>query len=191
MTLTLALSELPADLPEATAVAGGKAANLGVMARELDLPVPPAFVITTEACRAFLADGWPDGLDDELRSRMAELEAAVGRRFGAVGRPVARQRALGSAGVDAGDDGHDPRSRVERRRRPSGLARATGDEAFADDCRERFEASFRSIVGVADVPDDPWQQLRLAIEAVFRSWQSDRAVAYRERRASPTTSGRR
>ena len=61
----------------------------------------------------------------------------------------------------------------------AGLARATGDEAFAADCRQRFEATFRSIVGVADVPDDPWQQLRLAIEAVFRSWQSDRAVAYR------------
>ena len=28
---------------------------------------------------------------------------------------------------------------------------------------------FRDVVGVADVPDDPWTQLRLAIEAVFRS----------------------
>ena len=73
----------------------------------------------------------------------------------------------------------------------AGLARAAGDEAFARRCRERFEASFRSIVGVADVPADPWLQLRLAIEAVFRSWNSDRARAYRQRRrASPTTSGR-
>ena len=61
----------------------------------------------------------------------------------------------------------------------AGLARASGSEAFARSCRERFEASFRSIVGVADVPDDPWEQLRLAIEAVFRSWNSDRARAYR------------
>ena len=60
-----------------------------------------------------------------------------------------------------------------------GLAAATGSEAFARSCRERFETSFRSIVGVADVPDDPWLQLRLAIEAVFRSWNSDRARAYR------------
>jgi pyruvate,orthophosphate dikinase len=60
-----------------------------------------------------------------------------------------------------------------------GLARATGNEAFAGSCRERFEASFRSIVGVAEVPDDPWLQLRHAIEAVFRSWNSDRARAYR------------
>ena len=82
------------------------------MARELELPVPPAFVITTEACRAFLADGWPGGLDDELRARMAELEAAVGRRFGERRRPVARQRPVGCAGLDARDDGHDPRPRA-------------------------------------------------------------------------------
>lgn len=63
----------------------------------------------------------------------------------------------------------------------AGLARASGSEAFARSCRERFDASLRSIVGVADVPDDPWVQLRLAIEAVFRSWNSDRAQAYRHK----------
>ena len=31
------------------------------------------------------------------------------------------------------------------------------------------------------MPDDPWAQLRAAVEAVFRSWNSDRARAYRER----------
>ena len=76
MSLTLSLDEIPSDRDEALAIAGGKATNLAVM-RSLDLPVPPAVVITTEACRAFLAEGWPEGLDDELRSRMAELEAAV------------------------------------------------------------------------------------------------------------------
>ena len=178
MTLTLALSELPADLPAATAIGGGKAANLGVMARDLDLPVPPAFVITTEACRASLAGGWPDGLDAELRSRMADLEASVGRRFGAADDPLLVSVRSGAPVSMPGmmdtilDLGLNATT-------TAGLARATGDEAFAADCRERFEASFRSIVGVADVPDDPWRQLRLAIEAVFRSWQSDRAVAYR------------
>ena len=49
--------------------------------------------------------------------------------------------------------------------------------------------SSATIVGVDDVPDDPWQQLRLAIEAVFRSWNSDRARRLpRGARASPTTS---
>ncbi|MGP1665703.1 MAG: c-type cytochrome, partial [Rhodanobacter sp.] len=35
-------------------------------------------------------------------------------------------------------------------------------------------------------PDDPWAQLRGAIEAVFRSWESPRACAYREREGIPS-----
>ena len=170
-----ALDEPHGDtLDEAKALVGGKAANLGVMARDLVLPVPPGFAITTATCRGFLADGWPDGLEDEIRSAMAEVEEKVGRRFGDPGRPLARQRPLGGAGVDAGDDGHDPRPRAERR--DDARSRRGGRDAeFAEECRRRFVESFRSIVGVEDVPDDPWHQLRLAIEAVFRSWQSDRA----------------
>src|SRR5213592_4866469 len=75
-------------LAEVTALVGGKAANLGVMARELDLPVPPGFAITTETCRKFLVGGWPDGLDDELRGRMRDLETTVGRRFGDTSDPL-------------------------------------------------------------------------------------------------------
>src|SRR6266852_3419225 len=89
MTFTYALDEPVAPtLAEATAIVGGKAANLGVMARELGLPVPPGFAITTATCRSFLAEGWPAGLDDELRTRMAAIEAAVGRRFGDGGDPL-------------------------------------------------------------------------------------------------------
>jgi pyruvate, orthophosphate dikinase len=29
------------------------------------------------------------------------------------------------------------------------------------------------------VPEDPWQQLRKAVEAVFRSWNNPRAIHYR------------
>ena len=67
---------------------GSKAANLGVMARDLGLPVPPGFAISTEACRAYLAGGWPDGLDDEIRARMAAIETAIGRRFGDAADPL-------------------------------------------------------------------------------------------------------
>ncbi len=41
---------------------GGKGANLAEMAR-LGLPVPPGFIVSTEACRAFLSTGAePEGL---------------------------------------------------------------------------------------------------------------------------------
>ncbi|HXG36402.1 MAG TPA: pyruvate, phosphate dikinase [Dehalococcoidia bacterium] len=35
-------------------------------------------------------------------------------------------------------------------------------------------------VAPAGFPEDPWQQLELAIEAVFKSWNNRRAIAYRE-----------
>ena len=49
----------PRDLKD---LLGGKGANLAEMTSVLGLPVPPGFTITTEACVAYLADGWPDGL---------------------------------------------------------------------------------------------------------------------------------
>jgi pyruvate, orthophosphate dikinase len=190
MTLTRALdAPWSGTLEEAKALMGGKAANLGVMARDLGLPVPPGFVITTEACRTVLADGaWPDGLDEEVRARMAEVEVVVGRRFGDASDPLLVSVRSGAPVSMPGmmdtilnlglDDATE-----------AGLAGAAGDAAFARSCRDRFEASFRSIVGVADVPADPWQQLRLAIEAVFRSWQSDRARAYRQKEGIPDDLG--
>jgi pyruvate,orthophosphate dikinase len=65
----------------------------------------------------------------------------------------------------------------------------TGDPAFAAECHDRFRAMFRSIVGADDVPADPWRQLRLAIEAVFSSWNGDRARAYRLRESIPDNLG--
>jgi pyruvate, orthophosphate dikinase len=70
----------------------------------------------------------------------------------------------------------------------AGLARVSGDAAFARDCHDRLRTMFRDIVG-QDAPDDPWQQLRLAVEAVFRSWNSDRARAYRQREGIPDDAG--
>ena len=189
MTYAYAL-DAPLGLSEADtrALLGGKATNLGVMARDLGLPVPPGFVITTEACRRFLAGGWPAGLDDELRERMRDVEAAVGRHLGNAADPLLVSVRSGAPVSMPGmmdtilDLGLDDAT-------TSGLARVTGDEAFARSCRERFEASFRSIVRVADVPPDPWTQLRLAIEAVFRSWESDRARTYRRKEGIPDDLG--
>ncbi|HEX3427249.1 MAG TPA: pyruvate, phosphate dikinase [Candidatus Limnocylindrales bacterium] len=191
MTFTFPLDRLP-DLPpdELKNLVGGKAANLGVMlGPELRLPVPPGFVITTEACRAFLAGGWPDGLDDEIRARTAEIEAAVGRRFGSASDPLLVSVRSGAPISMPGmmdtilnlglTDGTEP-----------GLAAAAGgDAAFAADCRTRLRTMFRDIVGIDEPPDDPWRQLRLAVEAVFRSWNSDRAKAYRAKERIPDDLG--
>jgi pyruvate,orthophosphate dikinase len=61
---------------------GGKGANLAEMTK-LDLPVPPGFTITTEACRHYLEHGGnPEGLDAEIATHVASLEEQMGRRLG-------------------------------------------------------------------------------------------------------------
>ncbi len=47
-----------------------------------------------------------------------------------------------------------------------------------------FKAAIRRASG-KDVPDDPWQQLLEAVQAVFQSWNSPRAIRYREHYGIP------
>ncbi len=62
---------------------GGKGAGLCTMA-QLELPVPPGFVITTEVCRRYYESGGklPGGLMDEVEAAMRKLEELTGKRFG-------------------------------------------------------------------------------------------------------------
>jgi len=156
-----------ADARDASLV-GSKAANLGVMARDLGLPVPPGFVISTEACQAYLAGGWPEGVDDELRAGMGTIETAIGRHFGDAANPLL-------VSVRSGAPVSMP-GMMDTILNLGITPETTG--AFAATCRARLEGMFRQTVG-AEVPDDPWAQLRQGIEAVFRSWNGDRARAYR------------
>lgn len=167
---------------------GGKGANLSIMATELGLPVPPAFTISTDACREFLERGWPDGLDDELRQHMDRLGELVGRRFGDAedpllvsvrsGAPVSMPGMMDTV-LNLGLTADSAR----------GLAAVTGDERFAADCLRRLGDGYLDVIGLVEVPDDPWVQLRAAIEAVFRSWNSDRARAYRRHEGIPDDLG--
>ena len=63
------------------------------------------------------------------------------------------------------------------------------DEPFSHALQARLATGFRDIVGIDRVPDDPWVQLRLAVEAVFRSWNGDRARAYRAKEGIPDDLG--
>jgi len=159
---------------------GGKGAHLVLMATDLGLPVPPGFVVTTEACRTFLAGSWPQTLDDELRGAMDRLGASVGRRFGdetdpllvsvRSGAPVSMPGMMDTI-LDLGLTAPAL----------TGLARQSGSTEFAQDCLRRLRAGWQSVIGTDELPEDPWVQLRSAIEAVFRSWNSERARAYRQR----------
>ena len=67
---------------------GGKGANLAEMTN-LGLPVPPGFVITTEACTAYLDSGdVPAELAAEVTEHLTALEQSMGKRLGAADDPL-------------------------------------------------------------------------------------------------------
>ena len=167
---------------------GGKGANLAVMATELGLPVPPGFTISTEACVAYLGGAWPDALDDELRDHVARLEELIGRRFGHADDPLLVSVRSG-APVSMPGMMDTVLNLGLNETTVRGLAAATGDPDFAADCLRRFHDGYRQVIGALEAPEDPWRQLREAIEAVFRSWNSERAQAYRRREGIPDDIG--
>jgi pyruvate,orthophosphate dikinase len=174
----------PRDLKD---LLGGKGANLAEMTSVLGLPVPPGFTITTEACVAYLEDGWPEGLDDEIAEHVDRLEQAMGRRFGDPEDPLLLSVRSGAKFSMPGmmdtilNLGLNDRS-------VAGLASVTGHQEFAADCYRRLHEMYESTVDAA-LPQDPAVQLRAAVEAVFRSWNTPRADAYRRREGIPSDLG--
>ncbi|MDQ4132703.1 MAG: pyruvate, phosphate dikinase [Actinomycetota bacterium] len=209
---------------------GGKGANLAEMTSVLELPVPPGFTISTDACRAYMNDGWPQGLSDEVTKHLGKLEKAMGKRLGDPADPLLVSVRSGAKfsmpgmmdtvlNLGLNDDS------------VKGLVKQTDDERFAYDSYRRFVQMYgRIVLGIpgeefedlfeaakllartesdaevppellaylvdafkaivqrhtgAPFPQDPADQLRGAIEAVFRSWNGPRAVAYRNRERIP------
>jgi pyruvate, orthophosphate dikinase len=67
---------------------GGKGANLSEMTN-LGLPVPPGFVITTEACKVYLETGdEPSELREEVSAHLDALEREMGRALGQPDDPL-------------------------------------------------------------------------------------------------------
>ena len=209
---------------------GGKGANLAEMTR-LGLPVPPGFTITTDACRAYLADGAvPDELAVQVTTALRGVEEELGRELGAAKDPLLVSVRSGAKFSMPGmmetvlNIGLNDDSVV-------GLGEVSGDERFAwdsyrrliqmfgktvldidgdhfsrvldakkaergvgldyelsvDALRELVEEYKRIVVERAgiDFPQDPRVQLDMATEAVFRSWNTERAHIYRRREKIP------
>ncbi len=210
---------------------GGKGANLADMA-DLDIPVPPGFTITTEACLAYTGSGTisgsaralPDGLWDEVVAAMAKVEVQLGRRYGDDTDPLLVAVRSGAkfsmpgmmdTVLNVGMNDEVAAAMISR----------TGDERFVLDSYRRLVQMFATVVlgldsepferilydhraehgtendaalpagalrevveqfraevdrrSPAPFPTDPMVQLRMAIEAVFASWDSRRAIDYR------------
>jgi pyruvate,orthophosphate dikinase len=205
-------------------VLGGKGANLAEMTA-LNLPVPPGFTVTTEACNYYLENGdYPNGFHDEVKGKLAELEKNLGSQFGDEENPLLVSVRSGAAVSMPGmmdtilNLGLNDKT-VE------GLLKKTDNERFCYDAYRRFINMFGNVVlgidheefeaemdklkeskGVKldteldaidlrelvsrfkkivlertgkDFPENPQEQLQLAMNAVFNSWNNDRAITYR------------
>ncbi|WP_328494679.1 pyruvate, phosphate dikinase [Streptomyces sp. NBC_00414] len=124
---------------------GGKGANLAEMTG-LGLPVPPGFIVTTAACRAFLTTGAePDGMSQEVSRHLSVLEAAAGRGLGQPDDPLLLSVRSGARFSMPGmmetvlDIGLNDASVL-------GLAKASGNERFAWDSYRRLVQMFGSTV---------------------------------------------
>src|SRR3989338_4242930 len=71
---------------------GGKGANLAEMAghKDLRLPVPPGFTITTEVCTYYYQNKktYPSALKSEVEKALAQVEKLIGRKFGDAANPL-------------------------------------------------------------------------------------------------------
>ncbi|HBF40342.1 MAG TPA: pyruvate, phosphate dikinase [Anaerolineaceae bacterium] len=212
------------DWDDVRGLLGGKGANLAEMAR-IGLPVPPGFIVTTEACNAYQVEQkFPDGLWDEMLEDLAVVEKEAGKKFGSNTNPLLVSCRSGAKYSMPGmmdtvlNIGLNDES-------AKGMVALTNNERFVFDSYRRLIQMFGSVVlGIPDeafeqvldglkhskgykadtemtagdlkslveqfkvvvrnekgfdFPQDPLEQLRLATEAVFKSWNGKRAVDYR------------
>ena len=167
----------PVAPPEPAAlILGGKGAGLLTMSR-LGLPVPPGFVIATEVCDAYytLHRSFPDGLKDEVAGALAALERATGHSFGDAANPLLVSVRSGAPASMPGM--MDTILSVGLSKGAvAGLTARIGN--LAGDSYLRLRETFVDMD--LFLPQDADEQLWTAIQAVLDSWQSRRAVTYRD-----------
>ncbi len=205
---------------------GGKGANLAEMTN-LGLPVPPGLTITTETCMDYINHGnrMPDGLMDEVKAALKDVEQQAGKKFGDTENPLLVSVRSGARlsmpgmmetilNLGLNDQTveamvkltNNPRFCYDSYRR---FLTMFGSVAWEMDRQKYFESEveklkeregvkedteisaegWKSLIPVyknvikevtgKEFPQDPYVQLEEAIEAVFRSWNIPRAVAYR------------
>lgn len=210
---------------------GGKGFGLAEMTA-LGLPVPPGFVITTEACKRFFDNG--GSLDGELWGQVEEalkkLEAETGSQLGNPQKPLLVSCRSGArismpgmmdtvlniglnqevieglsresenarfvydlyrrliqmfAGVVMGVPDDSFEDLLTHKRKAIGVATDAqlSTEDWQDICSQ-FETLYEQETA-EKFPQDPVEQIRLAIEAVFKSWNGKRAFDYRKASGIP------
>jgi pyruvate,orthophosphate dikinase len=183
---------------------GGKGIGLAEMTH-LGVPVPAGFTITTDACRAYMDSGGkvPEGLEDEIDEHLARLEETTGKRFGDPGNPLLVSVRSGAAvsmpgmmdtilNVGLNDEAAegDEHFVLDSYRRliqmygeiVEGIDAHRFEEALDEDDLQTTIEAYKGIYQEETghpFPQDAKEQLGRAVRAVFDSWNTPRAQAYR------------
>ncbi len=138
-------------------ILGGKGANLADMVRA-GLPVPPGFIVTTEACNAYLAAGqmFPEDLAAQLQIAYGTLEEKTGKKFGDPNRPLLVSCRSGAKFSMPGmmDTVLNIGLNDEVAR---GLVSLTSDARFVYDSYRRLIQMFATVV--MDLDDEPFEEV--------------------------------
>ncbi|MEK9741678.1 MAG: pyruvate, phosphate dikinase [Pelagibacteraceae bacterium] len=125
---------------------GGKGANLSEMIR-INLPVPPGFTITTEACNEFykLNQNYPSTLKNQVSDAIKKVEQKIKKTFGDASNPLLVSVRSGARVSMPGmmdtvlNLGLNDKTVV-------GLAKKTRNETFAYDSYRRFIQMYSNVV---------------------------------------------
>ncbi|RMD61152.1 pyruvate, phosphate dikinase, partial [Candidatus Parcubacteria bacterium] len=124
------------------------------------------------------------GLNDETAKGMVELTANERFVYDAYRRLI---QMFGSVVLEIPDEAFE--EALEHIKEEKGAKEDTDLDADAlKELVERFKAIVREHKGF-DFPQDPFEQLRMAVEAVFKSWNSKRAIDYRNATGIPHNLG--
>ena len=142
--LTETLGHEP-EMAEMKEILGGKGAGLATMTAA-DIPVPPAFTITTEACIEYMEEGdFPPGLWEQTLEALADIEEQTGKEFGNPENPLLLSVRSG-ARVSMPGMMDTVLNLGLNEETLAGLAELTDDEWFAYDAYRRFMTMFSDVV---------------------------------------------
>jgi len=133
------------EMAEMKQILGGKGAGLATMTAA-EIPVPPAFTITTDACIEYMEEGdFPPGMWDQTLEALEDIEEQTGKEFGSHENPLlvsvrsgARVSMPGMMDTVLNLGLNDETL--------AGLAELTDDEWFAYDAYRRFITMFSDVV---------------------------------------------
>ena len=153
---------------------GGKGANLAEMSghKDLKLPVPPGFTITTDVCVYYYKNKkkYPVGLTKEVEADLKKVEKIMGKKFGDAKNPLLVSVRSGARKSMPGMMDTVLNVGLTQKTLP-GLIKLSGSERFAYDAYRRLIMMYSDVVmekaaGIG--PDNPEEAIRKQLEAIMR-----------------------